>query len=215
MTLWPWPGCFTYLSKTLTLAISFEWYVLGLWYFSWAFLLSRPFCGYHQIWLCELDLGVFKTLTMPISFVWYILGFWYFTWVLWKVFSKGTNWFDLVTLTFMFDLLTENLNVGCIFWMVCIRVLIFHTSVCCIKAFPWVATSLTLWPWPLCLTKLQKTLTLAISFEWYALGLRYFTLLFLETRPSLYLALSTNRFDLVTFVFDLHIKTLTLFITFE
>jgi hypothetical protein len=37
LTMWPWPWCLTYLWKTLTLVITFKWYVLGCWYFTWVF----------------------------------------------------------------------------------------------------------------------------------------------------------------------------------
>jgi hypothetical protein len=88
-----------------------------------------------------------------------------------------------VTLTFMFDLLSQNISLGCICCMVCIRILIFHISVCCDKTYPWLPTGLTLWPSPLCLTYLQKIWTLTISFEWYLLGLWDLTRVFLETFP--------------------------------
>jgi hypothetical protein len=69
-------------------------------------------------WLwCLTDIK--KTLTMPISFnsIFYYFDcshecFW------WQILLVGINRFYLVTLTFMFDLLTENFNLGCIFWMV-------------------------------------------------------------------------------------------------
>jgi hypothetical protein len=140
LTLWPWPLCLTDLLKTLTLDIPFEWYVLGFWYFAWAF-------------------------------------------VLWQDLSMGLNIFDFVTLTCMFDLLTENFNLGSfIFWMACIRILIFHMSICCDKNFPQVPSGLTLWPWPWCLMYILKTLTIHISFDWYVLELWYFTWVFVVTR---------------------------------
>ena len=80
LTLWPWPWCLTYLLKTLTLAITFKWHVLGCWYFTWVFLVIRPFHGYQQIWPWCLTY-LLKTLTLPITREWYVLGFWYFAWV--------------------------------------------------------------------------------------------------------------------------------------
>jgi hypothetical protein len=63
------------LLKTLTLAISFEWYILGLWYFTWENILTRPFRGYQTIWPSDLDHGCLtyflKTLTLATSFEWY------------------------------------------------------------------------------------------------------------------------------------------------
>jgi hypothetical protein len=41
LTLWTWPLHLTYLLKTLILAVSFEWYVLGFWYFTWVFFETR------------------------------------------------------------------------------------------------------------------------------------------------------------------------------
>jgi hypothetical protein len=50
---------------------------------------------------------------MPIYFEWYALGLWYFqlVFVVTSLFMC-TNWLDLVTLTLMFNLLTENFNLG-------------------------------------------------------------------------------------------------------
>jgi hypothetical protein len=68
-----------------------------------------------------------KTWTMPPSFnsIFYDsdTSHEYF---LWQILLVGINGFDLVTLTFMFDLLTENFNLGCIFRMLCTRTLIFY-----------------------------------------------------------------------------------------
>ena len=49
-TLWPWPWSLTYFCKTLTLLITFEQWVLELWYFTWVFLVIRPFCWYLTFW---------------------------------------------------------------------------------------------------------------------------------------------------------------------
>ena len=46
------------LSETLTLLITFEQWVLELWYFTWIFSVIRPFRGYHYFLPCDLDLGV-------------------------------------------------------------------------------------------------------------------------------------------------------------
>jgi hypothetical protein len=48
-------------AKTLTLAISFEWQVIGLSYFTCAFLMTRPFYWYHNFLPCDLDLEVWPT----------------------------------------------------------------------------------------------------------------------------------------------------------
>jgi hypothetical protein len=43
LIMWPLPWCLTYLLKTLTLAVTFKWYVLGCWYFTWVFHVTRSF----------------------------------------------------------------------------------------------------------------------------------------------------------------------------
>jgi hypothetical protein len=108
-----------------------------------------------------------------------------------------TKFFGLVMFTLVFDLLMENLNLGYIFWLVGISALIFHMSAPCDKTFPWVPNNLILWPW--CLTYFLKTLTLAISFDWYVLRPWYFTWIFLVTR----LFHGYKNFDLVTFYFGI------------
>ena len=60
-TLWPWPWSLTHFLKTLTLLITFEQWMLELWYFTWVFLVIRPFRGYHYFLPCDLDLGVWPT----------------------------------------------------------------------------------------------------------------------------------------------------------
>ena len=52
---------FVILSETLTLLITFEQWMLEFWYFTWVFLVVRPFRGYHYFWPCDLDLGVWPT----------------------------------------------------------------------------------------------------------------------------------------------------------
>jgi hypothetical protein len=61
LTMWPWPWCLTYLLKTLTLAITFKWYILGWWYFTWVFLVTRSFHRYQNIWPCDFDLNIWPT----------------------------------------------------------------------------------------------------------------------------------------------------------
>ena len=50
--------CHSVLSETLTLLITFEQWMLELWYFTWIFPVIRPFHGYHYFLPCDLDLGV-------------------------------------------------------------------------------------------------------------------------------------------------------------
>ena len=42
--------------KLLTLLITFEQWVVELWYFKWVFLVTGPFHGYHYFLPCNLDL---------------------------------------------------------------------------------------------------------------------------------------------------------------
>ena len=44
--------------ETLPLLITFEQWILELWYFTWIFPVIRPFRGYHYFLPCDLDLGV-------------------------------------------------------------------------------------------------------------------------------------------------------------
>ena len=53
-----WPWRLTHFLKMLTLLIIFEQWVLELWYFTWVFLVIRPFHGYHYFLPCDLDLEV-------------------------------------------------------------------------------------------------------------------------------------------------------------
>jgi hypothetical protein len=46
LTLWPWPWCLTLLFKTLTLAITFKWYVLGFVCLHICFELHEQFFSY-------------------------------------------------------------------------------------------------------------------------------------------------------------------------
>ena len=54
LTLWPWPWSLMYFLKILTLIIAFEQWLLELWYFTWLFLVIRPFCGCHYFLPCDL-----------------------------------------------------------------------------------------------------------------------------------------------------------------
>jgi hypothetical protein len=71
LTMWPWPWCLTYLLKTLTLAITFKWYVLGRRYFTWVFLVTRSFNGYQNFDIVTLTL-VFDLLVENFNLVYNI-----------------------------------------------------------------------------------------------------------------------------------------------
>ena len=119
-------------------------------------------------WLwCLTD--IMKTLTMPISFnsIFYDFDTSH-EFFLWQFLLVGINRFDLVTLTFMFDLLTENFNLGCIFWMVCTRTLIFYMS----DEWPY-HESQQIWPCDLNLDVWPTywKLTLGMTFQSYVPGL--------------------------------------------
>ena len=86
LTLWSWPWSLTDFLKTLTLLITFEQWVLELWYLTWVFFVIRTFRGYQQFWPCDLDLGVdpfaeILKLFLLITFEQWVLELWYFTWV--------------------------------------------------------------------------------------------------------------------------------------
>jgi hypothetical protein len=168
------------------------------------FLVTRHFSGYQNFW--HLGLGVWLPFSKLFPWLYvlnvHVLGLWYFTCVLIsceKTFPWKQTYLTLKILTLVFDQLFQNFNLCYIFWM------IFQLNVPFHKTSPWEQTSLSFKPWPLCLTYFFKSLTLAISFEWYVLGLCYFTLVFLVT---LALSMRTNIFDLVTLtlVFDLLFK---------
>ena len=77
---------------------------------------------------------------------------------LWQNLSIDTKIIDLVTLTFEFDLLLKNFNIGNNFWMVSDRAFIFHIYIYipCDKTFPLIPKFLTLWLGPLRLTYFKK-----------------------------------------------------------
>jgi hypothetical protein len=105
----------TYVLKTLTLAISLEWYLLGLHYFTWVFLVTIPSHGCQLIWPCDLDHGVWPTY-WKLYFWIYLLNGMNPNFNIWRKCSLY-NSFDLVTLTLVFDLLIENYNLYYIFWI--------------------------------------------------------------------------------------------------
>ena len=70
--LWPLPWSLTNYLKTLTLLITFEQWVLGLWYFTIIF--------YPLILTLEYD-PFLETLTFLLTFEQWVLELWYFTWI--------------------------------------------------------------------------------------------------------------------------------------
>ena len=134
-TLWPWPSCFTHFLTTLTLLITFEQWVLELWYFTWVFLVIRPFSEYHYFWHwpwpCSLT-HFLKTLNFLMIFEQWVLELWYFTGVFLVI---RPFFFYPVTLTFEFDLLFSNINFANNFWIVSARALIFYMSIPCDNTF--------------------------------------------------------------------------------
>ena len=120
--------------------------MLELWYFTWVFLVIRPFfLGYHYFLPCDLDLGVWpiflKTLTLLITFEQWELELWYFER---QCSLMGTNNIDIFSLTLEFDLLFENFNHSKNFWTVSAAVHSFHINICSDKVFQWVPTFFTL-----------------------------------------------------------------------
>ena len=87
---YPWPWILIHFFKTLTLLITFEQWVLDLWYFTRVFLVMKPFCGYHYFLSCDLDLGVWsifdpfflwKNWTLLITFEQWVIELCYSIWV--------------------------------------------------------------------------------------------------------------------------------------
>ena len=72
-------------SETLIVLITFEQWVLELWYFTWIFLVIRLFREYHYFLpvtlTLEFDPFILKTLILLITFEQWVLELWYFTWV--------------------------------------------------------------------------------------------------------------------------------------
>ena len=75
----------THFIKTFTFLITFEQWVLELWYFTWVFHVIRLFPGYHYSLPCNLDLEVwpiFKNFNLGNNFWTMSTRVWYFTWEL-------------------------------------------------------------------------------------------------------------------------------------
>ena len=123
------------LSETLTLLITFEQWVLALWYFKWVFLVIRPSRGYHyfftlwpwprrmthffdkfnlayNFWTVSARALIFH-MSIPCdkSFPWVPLFFTLWPWPLSLTHFK------------------KNLNLAYNFWTVSARALIFHMSI--------------------------------------------------------------------------------------
>jgi hypothetical protein len=82
---------FDVLIKNFTSAISFEWYVLELWYFTWVFIVTKTFHGYQINWTCELDQLIHKFLLNGMYLNFDISHECFF----WQDLSMGFNKFDL------------------------------------------------------------------------------------------------------------------------
>ena len=107
--------------ETLTLLITFEQWVLELWYFTWIFSVVRPFRGNHiffNLWPWPWILTHFlKTLILLIIFEQWVLELLYFTCVFivkrpLRPFRGHHNFFYPVTLTLEFDPFFENFNLA-------------------------------------------------------------------------------------------------------
>jgi hypothetical protein len=130
-------------------------------------------------------------------------GLWYLKWLFFMTrpfFSR--KMFDLVTLTLMFDLFIDDLTLFIYFeWWV--KRIFYFTWVFFVtfKTRPFSGyQKFNLVTLTLVFDLLNKTFTLAISFEWYVPGLWYFTIVLLVT-----IHFCGYRFDFVTLtlVFDL------------
>ena len=54
--LWPLPWILAYFLETLTLSITFQQWVVELWYFIWTFIVTRPFHWYQHFLPMTFDL---------------------------------------------------------------------------------------------------------------------------------------------------------------
>ena len=123
------------LSTNLTcLLITFEQWVLELWYFTWVFLVIRPFCGYYYFLPCDLDFGVWpiflKTLTLLKTFEQWVLELWYFTRVSLVIRPlRGFHHFWPCDLYLGVWPIFGNFNHANNFWIVSARALIFRMSI--------------------------------------------------------------------------------------
>ena len=78
LTSWPWTWLLTYFWKNLTLAITFEPKEIGLSYFTFVFVLARPFCWnqfFFTSWPWPWLLTYFwKKLTLTITYEPKVIG---------------------------------------------------------------------------------------------------------------------------------------------
>ena len=172
LELWYFTWSLTHFLKTLTLLITFEKWVPKLLYSIWFFLVIRPFRGFHFFVPCDLDLGVWPTFLKTLTLI--------------KTFEQRVlelwyfAWVFLVIRPFCgyhyflpcdLDLgVFKNFNFAKNFWTVSATALILHMGIPCDKTFPWVPLFFfNLWHWPWKLTHFLKNLTLLITFEQWVL----------------------------------------------
>ena len=126
-------------SETLTLLITFEQWVLELWYFIWIFPVIKPSVGtiiFNPVTLTfEFD-PFLKTLTLIITFKQWVLKLWYFTWI----FPcdnpfRGYHYFLPCDLDLGVWPIFEIFNLANKFWTVSARDFILHMSISCDKIF--------------------------------------------------------------------------------
>ena len=110
LTLWPWPWLLTYFWKNLTLAITFEPKEVGLSYFTFVFLVARPFCWNQNFLPHDLDLDFWPTFEKKLNLD---HNFWTKSdraLILHVDLSVDTKIFDLVALTLTLTSFWKNLN---------------------------------------------------------------------------------------------------------
>ena len=139
-TLWPWPLSLTHFLKTLTLLIIFELWVLELWYFSWIFLVIRPFSGYNYFLPCDLDLVVwpiFENFNLANNF-WAVRAralIFYMCIPCDKTFPWVPLFFTMWPWPSCFTYFFENFKLANNFWIASARALIFYMSIPCDKTY--------------------------------------------------------------------------------
>ena len=114
--------------------------MIGLSYFTWEFLVTRPFHWYQNMWPWPLTYFS-KTLTFGVTWMVCDRTFIFHKCIRYdKAFRLKTKFF---TLTLTFDLLYKYFNFGHNFWMVSYMALIFHMCIPCYMIFPLIPTFLS------------------------------------------------------------------------
>ena len=157
------------LGKTSTLLITFEQWVLELWYFTWLFPVMRPFRGYHYFWyfwtVRAIALIFHTNIPCDKTFSWVPLFFnlWHWPWRLtyflktltliisfeqWDLDIWYFTWVFLEIWYFTWAFPCDPFRGYHYFFLMNIRAFILHMSISCDNIFLLVSRYLSFWPWP-------------------------------------------------------------------